>query len=564
MKLQKNSSKPLKVLHVGNIANNAYNNAKIQRQRGIEADVLCYDYYHIMSCPEWEDANFTGDFGDPFFPDWSKCELNGFKRPKWFVQGPLSPSLDYLLLKSENKILAYQKWDELNNARKFLCGEPYSRIRQVKQGLLAYYHKLRLLDNYYKLKPSYLFEKYFNVSNQIINNIVHTLSIFIEQAFKLLILLLQLTLEIVYKSYRFVRFKFPKFIKKIIFNEDEEELLSNTTIDCTIEQLIKKFNDSFPEQSVQLSRNDLLPWVNNLSKFKKLFSHYDVVQMYATFPIVPLLCGEEKFTAYEHGTIREIPFEDNAQGRVCAIGYKLAPIVFITNSDNLVAADRLGLSEEQIYCLPHAFDNEKLYKFKQNNEIKNSPSKDNVVFFSPSRQHWKDRDPSMAKGNDIIFHAVSKLKKEGYTFSIELVDWGRDVKDSKKLIAELNIDDYIVWIPSMKKRELWLKYLSVNAVIDQLVLPALGGVGFETMTLGKRLLTAMDLEQGKRFFGSAPVLYNVRDVESLTSAMREVLNDPEDTKGVGEMASQWIKEYHSADKVYQIQLEAYNKMLEGK
>ncbi len=81
---------PLRVLHIGNIANNAYNNAKIQRRRGIEADVSCHDYFHIMGCPEWEDAEFEGDVVDDFFPDWWNVDLRGFERPEWFAQGRLA------------------------------------------------------------------------------------------------------------------------------------------------------------------------------------------------------------------------------------------------------------------------------------------------------------------------------------------------------------------------------------------------------------------------------------------------------------------------------------------
>jgi hypothetical protein len=57
-----NRGRPLRVLHIGNIANNAYNNVKIQRERGIDADVLSLDY-----CPEWEDAPFSGDVRRDFF-----------------------------------------------------------------------------------------------------------------------------------------------------------------------------------------------------------------------------------------------------------------------------------------------------------------------------------------------------------------------------------------------------------------------------------------------------------------------------------------------------------------
>ncbi len=50
--------RPVRVLHIGNIANNAFHNAKLQRKLGLDADVLCYDYYQLMGCPEWEDSEF--------------------------------------------------------------------------------------------------------------------------------------------------------------------------------------------------------------------------------------------------------------------------------------------------------------------------------------------------------------------------------------------------------------------------------------------------------------------------------------------------------------------------
>ena len=81
--------KKINILHVGNIANNAYLNSKFLREIGIKSDVLCYDYYHIMGCPEWEDAKIIGDHGNDFNPDWEKVDLNGFKRPNWFFQNSL-------------------------------------------------------------------------------------------------------------------------------------------------------------------------------------------------------------------------------------------------------------------------------------------------------------------------------------------------------------------------------------------------------------------------------------------------------------------------------------------
>ena len=48
----------VKQLHLANIANVAYGYAKILREAGSAADVLCYDLGHILSLPEWADGDF--------------------------------------------------------------------------------------------------------------------------------------------------------------------------------------------------------------------------------------------------------------------------------------------------------------------------------------------------------------------------------------------------------------------------------------------------------------------------------------------------------------------------
>jgi len=82
-------SQKLRVLHIGNIANNGYNIANLFNQAGMQSDLIIGPYYHIAGCPEWEDSEFEGDIGDQFFPNWHKVKItNGFTRPRWAVQGP--------------------------------------------------------------------------------------------------------------------------------------------------------------------------------------------------------------------------------------------------------------------------------------------------------------------------------------------------------------------------------------------------------------------------------------------------------------------------------------------
>ena len=73
-----------KILHFGNIANNAYLNSKYLRDLGYCSDVISHDYKHIMARPEWEDSDLTS-LGDQFDPQFESESF--FVRPSWFYDG---------------------------------------------------------------------------------------------------------------------------------------------------------------------------------------------------------------------------------------------------------------------------------------------------------------------------------------------------------------------------------------------------------------------------------------------------------------------------------------------
>jgi hypothetical protein len=72
-----------RVLHLGNVANNGYINAKLLRRAGIEADALV-DEWHILSQPEWEDAPLTGAT-DPVENLAVAAAEKGWQRPDWVI-----------------------------------------------------------------------------------------------------------------------------------------------------------------------------------------------------------------------------------------------------------------------------------------------------------------------------------------------------------------------------------------------------------------------------------------------------------------------------------------------
>lgn len=298
-----------------------------------------------------------------------------------------------------------------------------------------------------------------------------------------------------------------------------------------------------------------------MRSFADNLRHYDIIQGYAIDGVIPLMNGVKNFCCYEHGTLREIPFENNLTGLMCRFSFTRSPVSFVTNSDVLPSIERLGLKKHKVCYLPHAFDDRKLRSFLAANPAP-APGRP-VVFFSPTRHHWKSGNTSWQKGNDTFIRAAAKVAEGTRDFRLVLVEWGQEVDDSRRLIDKLGLSQLVQWVPPMSKRDLWRAYCHSHAVVDQFVVPALGGVGFESMVLGRRLITAIDVAQTSEFFGEPPPCLHANTVDACAARMREVIQDPDDTRGMGARAQQWMGEYHSAERIVALQAGAYNTLLNG-
>ncbi|MDX6424318.1 MAG: hypothetical protein QOI67_1789, partial [Gaiellaceae bacterium] len=103
-----------------------------------------------------------------------------------------------------------------------------------------------------------------------------------------------------------------------------------------------------------------IAWLQSLllGDIGRLFRRFRLVQAYATHAILPLIATPERpFVAYEHGTLRELPFEDSSRGRLLSLAYRRASRVIITNADVISSAHRLGL--ENTTFVPHPVDETK-------------------------------------------------------------------------------------------------------------------------------------------------------------------------------------------------------------
>jgi len=469
--------RPPRVLHIGNIGNNAYQNARILNSSGVSSDVLCYDYYHAMGCPEWEDGDIgelPTDF-DEGYPCWSRLQVGGFVRPPWFVQGPAALAAWYL------------------HAR--LDGAP-SRQRRLWRVLEA---------SRTALEPART----------------------------------RTALQVAYR-------------------------LANAAVQAPA--LLRPLNG--PEQRHgDTGRTEGGLWkLRVLARFlAPLMARYDVVIGYATDAILPLLAGHSRYAAFEHGTLRSLPFENNERGRLTARAYREAACALVTNCDNIRAVERLALANA-LY-VPHPM-NDALLEAADGTAVRRRLEEErgaDFVVFHPSRHHWEaQRHPSWEKGNDVLLEGFARLVKEVDARALLVtVRWGRTVRESEELLRQLGIAHRVLWVPPMPNRKL-LEYIrAADVVADQFWLGTFGGITPKAMACGRPAMLHLDRAVHDWCFSEPPPVLQARSAAEAFEVLRRARLEPAYLEALGAQSRSWYRANHSESSIRKRLLDALGSVLES-
>jgi glycosyltransferase involved in cell wall biosynthesis len=282
-------------------------------------------------------------------------------------------------------------------------------------------------------------------------------------------------------------------------------------------------------------------------------SHYDLVIGYATDGIYPLLAGKRPYVAYEHGTIRSIPFETNQVGRCCALTYKLADAVVITNCDCDIAADRLQLDNHRF--IPHPINEDWLEDqswLALRNDLRQQLKSDFIIFH-PSRQHWEaERHPSWEKGNDFLIRGFARFVHEVCpSAAMVCVAWGKTLQQSKDLLAELGVADRVLWIEPKPTVRMTRYIRASDVVADQFYLGAFGGVMPKAMVYGRPTLIYLNEERHRWCFPEMPPICNTRTGDEVFDSLRRLRTEPNYMQQMVDDGLRWYAKYHSSGLVAQ-------------
>ncbi len=472
-----------KILHIGNVANNAYQNAKILNKNGYENTVLSYDYYHVMGCPEWDEVDFKTESVDQYYPQWDKLDLHGFRRPDWFVSGPMIACIRYLMAINKGyKTAAYFDKKYLNECQKSIAENKDT-------------------NNYRRSIFSFLYRHFYGASEYMIADI-H-------------------------------------------------------------KQVVDDFSKLFPDRKCKFGPM-LDSYISTALLLKPILKYYDVIFAYATNPIFMYLAGVNHYIAYEHGTIRDIPYEDSDLGRLMLLAYAKAKAIYVTNLDCYESAEYITKkTKTPIVCGLHGIDInrliQKLEKPYENIVLKEILTISKHTFFCPARYDYDDGRKAFIKGNDLMINAAGNLLNEESDYKLILIRWGRDIDKIEQIIQKYpGLSDHIIWLQPVNKADLYYIYNHVDAVLDQFYLRAYGAIDFEAMACDQCVLISSKVEERKQtaFFGQVLPYFGCETNEEIMEAMKHVIKGDDVFISIKNKEKEWIKHYHSEEKIKQALIKA--------
>lgn len=501
--LERRRGRPVRVLQIGNIANNGYLNCKFLRNAGLECHLLIRDYWHVMGLPEWEEADIEGDYGSDNQPDFSKADLKGYERPYWVVQGAFMECADEI----ERQLIdepsdATDSLDPLRGASPRVDGPILTSLQQLVEEAAACLSKLDGVEEALRMAVQHA-ECLLGGEARVFQNPVDT-----------------------------------------------------TQFEEVADRCINLFDRAFPNREDRLTVNDITPYASTVSTWRRIFSHYDIVQCYATEPVVALLAGNVPYVSYEHGTIRGFTRGDVPLHRLTALAYWNAAHSFITNGDCLPIAAELALPSYSPTLHPIDVDKHEQVEDEAVAALRASIDAD-YILFCPLRHDWK------IKGTDVHLRALPLIKRKlGKRVKLLCLAWGSQIDESKALIAELGCTHDIIWYGSLCRTKVIRFMKASDVVLDQISLPHFGATAPQAIAAGIPVVMSY-MPWSTRFIVDEPAPILAAFTPEEVAACVVKATDADWRADFRKRARAWTYHQHHPNRIVHDHFKIYHKILEG-
>jgi hypothetical protein len=553
------NGRALRVLHIGNIANNAYLSAKFMREIGVDADVITREYFHIMANPEWEEAHFAQHWGDDNTPDVSPRVVGDYMRPRWFVQGDLIKTLAYLDARDASELA----WQQLGTAKAhaLLAAEAHALVadevpiaEQPDLPMAGQPERFRALVLRFAKRMVGIRSAGAPHDREDVDESLASLFGEVVRRFARILA----TTALPRGWHEGALQRIDRMSDSIRSKNSHEELpqMEPSYEDKRVISLIELFDQYFPKRIDRMTVDDFLPYYSSIRPLEQIFARYDIVQAYGTDPILPMIASKTPYVAFEHGTLRTFIRDDNPTHRLVALAYRMADHVFVSNGDCLEHAEWLECRSITPVIHPVDVTQHRRVDHREVARLKQLYDAD-IILFCPLRHDWD------IKGTDVHLRALPLIRRSVKgRVAFVTTPWGAQIAESRQLIEEMGCSDMVRWLEKPLSRLEMIAHLHLaDVVMDQIALPHFGATAPQALAAGRPVIMSYKPESTDWIVSEPAPILPAFTPEEVGSAVLTAL-DPDWRAAFTPRCARWVDEQHSVVRLLNDQLNVYKSLLE--
>lgn len=159
---------------------------------------------------------------------------------------------------------------------------------------------------------------------------------------------------------------------------------------------------------------------------------------------------------------------------------------------------------------------------------------------------------SFTKNSDWMFRALADFlgRHPRSRPLLGVVEYGPDVEASKDLVHELGLQDHVLWLPTMPRREIMMLLDAADVGIGEFYTdPGViwGGTGWEILAAGRPLLQRFNFspEGFEAEFGHRPPpILDVSSVPGMVAHLEALYSDPVGRQRIGWQSLEWFNKFN--------------------
>jgi hypothetical protein len=435
----------MRILHVGNIANNGYLAAKKERENGFESYLVNVNAHHVMMMPEWEELNLE------------------FKHSQYSTD----------ILKTIGKEVPF--W-VLSGSWSVICEALFS-------------------------------------SNQL--------------------------------------------ARKINLNSNKKRDLDNF-----LRIMIKLFRNWIPKKLRPFIAYNVLYRLRNINDskhIKRVFASFEKIVFYGPFCNLSKYVENGKYIAFEHGTLRNFIDTNYKLAKNTKIGFENASVILISNQDCLSKAR--NTFSQVIIKSPHPINDSDFPNLRALREKYLLNKADTAFKVVVPARHTFSISTDIGKGNEIIYSAIKELFLSNEDIIFHLIKWGENFPSAEKYLKEYENAGFVKWHNLMTRPKLKHLMISSDAVIDQLLIPAYGGISIDAIGLGVPLLTNQVDKIDAEYFGTVAPIFPINNTQTIVNCLRHLSQENIDAKRQYFIKScDWFDQNLSSELSLAARIKAYKEL----